>query len=306
MNFYKHHIGDYAAATTHLSILEDGVYSRLLRIYYRDEKPLPVEVKAVQRLAGARSRDEREAVQSVLEEFFELTPDGWRNKRADEEIAEAQEFQGEAGEKRKHEADRKRRYRQRRTELFDALRKVDIVPPFDTPMPELEALLSRGTRVGQAARLDGDGTANQTPDSRLQYKSNSSPPAGTTANPARDASPTDAGRACALMRQAGCVHTNPSHPDLLAALAAGVTPEVLADTVREAIANGKGNPEKWSIATALGRLEESRNRPAKPAGGTHEASPRPRRPSLAERAQQSQRELEARLECLEGSAVRVA
>lgn len=90
MNFYKHHIGDYAAATAHLSILEDGVYSRLIRIYYRDEKPLPIDLRAVQRLACARSEDEREAVQLVLEEFFVLAEDGWHSKRCDEEIAKAQ------------------------------------------------------------------------------------------------------------------------------------------------------------------------------------------------------------------------
>ena len=28
MNYYEHHIGDYAAATGHLSLLEDAVYSR--------------------------------------------------------------------------------------------------------------------------------------------------------------------------------------------------------------------------------------------------------------------------------------
>src|SRR3546814_9605673 len=46
---------------------------------------------------------------------------------------------------------------------------------------------------------------------------------------------TDAGRACRLMRDAGCPSTNPSHPDLLAALAEGVTPETLGDTAREAV-----------------------------------------------------------------------
>lgn len=89
MNFYKHHIGDYSAATAHLSFVEDAAYSRLLRIYYRDEKPLPLELKAVQRLAGARSKDEREAVETVLEEFFTREEDGWHNKRADAEIARA-------------------------------------------------------------------------------------------------------------------------------------------------------------------------------------------------------------------------
>lgn len=87
MNYYEHHIGDYAAATSHLSFVEDAAYSRLLRIYYRDEKPLPPDLKAVIRLAGARSKDEREAVETVLSEFFTLQSDGWHSKRADAEIA---------------------------------------------------------------------------------------------------------------------------------------------------------------------------------------------------------------------------
>lgn len=87
MNYYEHHLGDYAQATAHLSFVEDSAYSRLLRKYYADEKPLPVELRAVQRLVGARSEEEREAVQVVLEEFFTLEEDGWHNKRADAEIA---------------------------------------------------------------------------------------------------------------------------------------------------------------------------------------------------------------------------
>ena len=43
MNYFEHHIGDYAAATAHLSWDEDMAYSRLLRWYYQHEKPLPAE-----------------------------------------------------------------------------------------------------------------------------------------------------------------------------------------------------------------------------------------------------------------------
>lgn len=89
MNFYKHHIGDYAQATLHLSFVEDAAYSRLLRKYYAEEKPLPADLKAIQRLVGARSEEERDAVETVLSEFFVLQEDGWHNKRADEEIAKA-------------------------------------------------------------------------------------------------------------------------------------------------------------------------------------------------------------------------
>lgn len=76
------------------------------------------------------------------------------------------------------------------------------------------------------------------------------------------ASPTEAGRACLLMREAGIVLTNPSHPALLAALAEGVTPEVLADTAREH--PGKGMP--YVITVARRRHAEPT---AKPTGGNH-------------------------------------
>lgn len=87
MNYYEHHIGDYAQATAHLTWLEDAAYSRLLRRYYATEKPLPVSVAEVQRLVGARTKWERQAVANVLREFFDLQEDGWHNARADAEIA---------------------------------------------------------------------------------------------------------------------------------------------------------------------------------------------------------------------------
>jgi len=47
--------------------------------------------------------------------------------------------------------------------------------------------------------------------------------------------------------------TNPSHPELLAALAEGVTPEALAATAREGVETRKGNPFAWACTTARGR-----------------------------------------------------
>lgn len=87
INYYEHHIGDYAQATAHLSFIEDAAYSRLIRKYYAEEKPLPADLKAVQRLVGARTKEERQAVSDILDEFFELEDDGWHNKRCDAEIA---------------------------------------------------------------------------------------------------------------------------------------------------------------------------------------------------------------------------
>ena len=84
MNFVEIHLNDYASATFHLSPLEDGIYWRLMRCYYRDEKPLPIELVAIYRMVGARTPDERAAVESVIDQFFVLTADGWTQKRCEE------------------------------------------------------------------------------------------------------------------------------------------------------------------------------------------------------------------------------
>lgn len=94
MNYYEHHIGDYAAATVHLSLLEHGIYTRLLQIYYLREGPIPAD--QVMRLVGARDDSERAAVRDVLNEFFILAGDVYRNKRCDEEIAKYADKRGKA------------------------------------------------------------------------------------------------------------------------------------------------------------------------------------------------------------------
>ncbi len=86
MNYYKRHIGDYAAATRHLTMLEHGAYTLLLDTYYTTEAPLPADLKAAARKAGARSKDEVAAVETVLPEFFTLTDRGWIQQRCDAEI----------------------------------------------------------------------------------------------------------------------------------------------------------------------------------------------------------------------------
>jgi uncharacterized protein YdaU (DUF1376 family) len=85
MHYYEHHIGDYAAATAHLSLIEDAIYCRMLRRYYLTESPLPTDVGTIARVIGAR--DETEIVKAILLEFFTLADDGWHQKRADEDIS---------------------------------------------------------------------------------------------------------------------------------------------------------------------------------------------------------------------------
>lgn len=96
MNYYEHHLGDYAAATAHLSWDEDMAYTRLIRAYYHHEKPLPPDVKDVCRLVRAASLVQKKAVDTVLREFFTLDESGWHQKRCDEEIARYEDKRSKA------------------------------------------------------------------------------------------------------------------------------------------------------------------------------------------------------------------
>lgn len=90
MNYYEHHLGDYAKKTSDLSTTEHGAYRLLLDTYYATEKPLPSDYKDLYRIARAMTPAERQAVRKVADKHFPIGSDGLRhNKRGDLEIAKA-------------------------------------------------------------------------------------------------------------------------------------------------------------------------------------------------------------------------
>lgn len=86
MNYWPRWIGAIRKRTNKLSLAQMGAYDRLLDEYYAEELPLPADLNECYRVVGALTRDEQQAVRDVLARFFTLTPDGYRNERADEEI----------------------------------------------------------------------------------------------------------------------------------------------------------------------------------------------------------------------------
>ena len=140
MNYFELHVGDYDAATAHLTMLEDAAYGRMLRVYYRTEKPLPADVKQVCRLVRAQSKQERDAVQSVLADFFKLEADGWHQARADEELARFREAQPERELRKANEETRLKRHREERASLFKLLNQHGKHAPWNTKIEELRRL----------------------------------------------------------------------------------------------------------------------------------------------------------------------
>lgn len=136
MNYYERHIGDYLKDTAHLSLLEHGIYGRLLDIYYSRETGLPAD--QITRLVGARTEEEKSALGCVLAEFFILEAGGvYVQARCDREIDRFKAKQAQA----KRAAAASVAARQAFAEPAQNGRSTDVdqalnVPSLQSPVPD--------------------------------------------------------------------------------------------------------------------------------------------------------------------------
>lgn len=263
MNYYEHHIGDYIKNTAHLSMLEDGCYRRMIDAYYTREAPLPAEKRACYRLVRASSRDEKAAVDVVLEEFFTLEDDGWHQTRCDAEIAKFEAKQPAAEEKKENDKERQRKARERRKALFEALSSHGINMPWNTTTETLHNELSRVT--GDVSHkpvtepVTRDNTCTQTPDTSPQSPDTIKTPLSVaSASAPSEPSPVEisaAARVCLGLKALDYGDTNPHDAKLKALLEAGLTPEEIVAIGIEA--RGKGKGFRWVLTTAENRRREA-------------------------------------------------
>lgn len=278
MNYYERHLGDYARDAGHLTMLEHGAYTLLLDRYYTTEQGIPAD--QAHRICRARTRDEKAAVDAVLGEFFKLVDGLWTNGRAERELAEYRATEPDREAKKANNRERQERSRERRRAMFETLRGHGVVPAYDAPMSELQAELSRIEKQQRNAPVTRYGTGTQSPDTSNQetpstdgeFSEDRAPAASVPpARPDLDElpAPSLAGRACMAMRGANVHDVNPAHPDLLALLAAGVTPEEIGATAAECAAKGRGR-FAYVLATVKRRRAEAA---ASPVASLPAASP---------------------------------
>lgn len=86
MHYYKFEIATWHLHTSHLSLVEEAVYFRLINFYYDTETPIPKETHSV--IRRLRLTEYADIVASVLQEFFILHDDGWHQKHCDDKILE--------------------------------------------------------------------------------------------------------------------------------------------------------------------------------------------------------------------------
>jgi uncharacterized protein YdaU (DUF1376 family) len=250
VNYYERHIGDYLKDTAHLSLLEHGIYGRLLDVYYTREGAIPVA--QAERLIGVRSKDEKAALANVLEEFFTVDADALHHARCDREIARYQDKQ------RKAAASANARWNKQ---------------------PAGKSADARSMRTHMRTHSDGNAPSNQTPDTSNQYQrapllneegggqpigpggpapagfENREQGAGAgTGRPADAAAQAMAGR--------GLADVSPGNPELLSLLAAGITMPELEDAAAAAVKAGKGFA--WALARARGKRRDAASESALP------------------------------------------
>jgi uncharacterized protein YdaU (DUF1376 family) len=85
--YYRFFIADYLRDAAHLSLLEHGVYRRLIDLYMTTGEPLLFDLQRICWLLHASSKEEQQAVQLVVEEFFHMEGSLLHHSRCDREIA---------------------------------------------------------------------------------------------------------------------------------------------------------------------------------------------------------------------------
>lgn len=277
MNYYPRFPAHYQTKTLHLTMEQDGAYSRLLDWYYANERPIPHASRYA--VARAMTSSEKKSTDAVLREFFELQDDVWTQYRAEAEIAKARPKIDAAKENGKKGGRPSKKP------------PPPPAPPAEPPADETHGGADEkpnGFPVGSETGNPG-GTQDEPGAKAPQSPISITTPEGlqraqgsqsARATPPRP-EPTPATQACVAMIDAGLRpdRVNASHPKLVEGIALGATPEDYRNTAVEALGKSPPCGFSWVIATVRDRLIDAAARAANPppasAPGATNARPSP-------------------------------
>lgn len=167
-------------------MIEHGAYRILLDAYYTREVPLPTDRRACYKLARAQSKDERAAVDYVIEEFFIVQETGIHHARCDAEIFRFKDKQAKA--KRSAEA------------------------RWNKQQPQSDGNANAST---DAMRTHSEGSAPRARSSRQSpvASNQSTNPTTQSVSCTQPVASTRKGAVCGLLRQAGMSDAAPHYLD---------------------------------------------------------------------------------------------
>lgn len=230
MIFYPRYPAHYLGKTLHLTMEEDGAYTRLLDwMYMNNAKSIPKQ--SVLQIARASKPREKRAVTSVLAQFFFETETGYENERVSSEV----DKNANRAETARNNGLRGGRPRKQKPSGFSAGSEK---PPPDNP--------------------EGKPDAKQTESSRKTTQTQTQKGVGeSTVSVEMCETSARAVEASASLRKLGMRDVMPTRPELLALLEAGATLAQLTDTARE-LTEKRGEAPKlgYLAATLQGRARD--------------------------------------------------
>ena len=88
MYYFPLNINDFFADTRHLSLLEVGIYTSLMLLYYQTEHPIKAdELNKLYRKLSIKSEDHQKIVKDLLDEFCELNDGYYHWHKIDSDVA---------------------------------------------------------------------------------------------------------------------------------------------------------------------------------------------------------------------------
>lgn len=244
------YIGDYLADTSRLSTEQHGAYLLILMDYWRNGPPLDdeEELASISKLPLPQWRKHA----AKLRGFFDSVDGRLIQKRADAERAKAGAISSKRSEAGKAGAAKKHGKQPDESEATGMAKLVA------NAMANAQQNDRPSQSQSNTSITDGEFSNTAAPGA-------TDPPAQPD-DPEPPPTPSLAGRACLACRGANVHDVNPSHPDLLRLLAAGVTPEEIGATAAECAGKGKAR-FAYVLATVERRRSEAAARPGAPAAG---------------------------------------
>jgi uncharacterized protein YdaU (DUF1376 family) len=237
MNYYERHLGDYARDAGHLTMIEHGAYTILLDRYYTTETGIPAD--QAHRVARARTKEEKQAVDAVLNEFFTLLNGVWIKGRVEEEIARAMVKINAAKENGKKGG--------RPKQTKSGSESVTQEKPAGFPLGSESVTQTK---------------AHQAPDTRLHIpnKAEAHNSESSDQPPGESAAPPPAYEQLANQLQKAGVSITSSHPNVIAWVGRGVTGKQAADAIAIARQRKPDGPIPANYLVPI--IEEILNPPA--------------------------------------------
>lgn len=87
MHYYPHNIADFNNSTRHLTRVEQSVYRASIEMYYDTEQKLSTDINKLNRKLLCVTNEEKEALLTILDEFYIKHDDGFYHERCELEIA---------------------------------------------------------------------------------------------------------------------------------------------------------------------------------------------------------------------------